>query len=87
MLALTALAVGSSPALADTDNDRPIVHSVYARDEGSAIRLRVTYCDNTAPFVARYRHIFRIFDGYGDVVARRTTTRTGYLRCVDRGFA
>ena len=71
LLAIAALAP-VAPALATPDDVRPVVHRVYARDQGAAIQLRVTYCDNTPPFVARYRHIFRIFDGKGRVFARGT---------------
>jgi hypothetical protein len=88
LCALAALAVTATPAFSQgNDSERPVVHSVYARDEGSAIQLRVTYCDNTPPYVARYRHIFRVYDPYGNVVARRTSTRISAIRCVNRGMA
>ncbi len=87
IVAILAFVALGSPGAAAPDDERPVVYSVYARDEGLTIQLRVTYCDNTAPFFARYRHIFRIFDADGDLVARRTTTRTSAIRCVNRGVA
>ncbi len=85
IVALLAFVASGTPVLSAPDDERPVVYSVYARDEGLTIQLRVSYCDNTPPFFARYRHIFRIFDSDGNLVARRTTTRTSAIRCVNRG--
>lgn len=88
LLAAAALGPLAAQSLAApaTDDDRPVVRSIYARDEGSTIQLKVSYCDNTRPYVARYRQIFRIFDDEGDLFERGTSTRQSSIRCVNRGM-
>lgn len=86
LFVLAALGASTVPALAQDDSVRPVIRSFFVRDLGPTIQVRVFYCDNTAPVLARYRHIFRLFDASGSLVARGTTTRTSSLRCVNVGF-
>ena len=58
------LPVGARSALAaPADADaRPRISSFYVKDEGSVLRLKVNYCDETADVTDSYSSTFRIWD-------------------------
>lgn len=59
----SAAAVAAIALVAPADADaRPRISSFYAKDEGSVIRLKVNYCDDTADLSDSYSSTFRLWD-------------------------